>query len=153
MPISEEGKLEKTVKQNPATHTDFLTPRTVTNLLKTVKQAFDSYEVKQEHYYQSLHETHQAEQVLLKLKRRLLHLMRQHGLKEVNLGNLKAQLKQHVKVVIDDYDAIPREFIVVARTIDTVKLEKALHAGKLIIGAHLEHTTLSVKLRNDPSHD
>ncbi len=113
-----------------------------------MKDAAQEYEEKQEKYYQGSHELHQTEQKFLKLKRRVLNIMQENNLEQIDADqNFSVRLvKRPSKVIIYDQHVIPSKFASMHRIIDTVKVKNALSKGEKIPGAYLEMEPLEVSL-------
>ncbi len=119
-------------------------------LLNMMKDAARDYEQKQEKYYQEAHGFHQAGQKLLKIKRWLACVMQENELEQLSEDKkVSAKLvRNQSNVIVCDISAVPSEFTVAQRVINTAKIRKALVKGKIVAGTYLETESVGVSFES-----
>lgn len=112
----------------------------VINIIKRIREEEKSFQEQKKKYYEEIHNYHQSEQGLLRLKRQLFHV-----LQENDLGQFQQEVyvtgqlhKEQYKVVIYDEQSIPSKFATTQRIINIVKVKSALIKGEEVPGAYLE---------------
>ena len=74
------------------------------------------------------------------LKGRITEAMEKYDLHEVKSATMKVSLRKSVQTIIDDVDALPKQYktVKVETTPDKTAIKKAIQEGEIVEGAHLE---------------
>lgn len=82
-----------------------------------------------------------AENIVKRMKERMVVAIQLMGKEEVSGDSIRFKLQNSpASLVIDDANAIPKEYTVVTVSPDTTKIKSALKDGFQVAGAHLEQS-------------
>lgn len=116
--LSIEEKIENTAKYMVNVESDIQGLKTEIDRLTKIKKA--------------------KENAVERLKNNVEYAMKQKGIEKLEVGTFKAYYKKSESVEITNLDVIPADYTRVEIKADKVAIKKAIKAGEVIDGAHIQ---------------